>query len=336
MLADRSDGPAASEPRRPRAGPVAFAWAPPGQTAAVLTLLPELIDTEPLPPAFVVAHRAGAPAELLGAAAFVPTMRHGPSPGFRGLVRVVPGWRRLGIGGALVARLAAEVGAWDVPYLLAWQAEPEGEASRFMQALDFRIDYTLHHFLIDKSIVLPACRARVRRLHERGRIPPGYVLQPLAQVARAAVVALHAREFNAGFEATVAMLARELADPLVSALSFALWDGHTLAAYLLAGRGQDEIPEVRFWASDPLQRGGWAAAMVLEAFVRHASDRGGQVARYHCNANARAPLNVARKSGATETGTTHGWVLDVALPTLLPAPSAWPVAGPVITLGGAP
>lgn len=292
--------------------PITLAWAAPDQTAAVLTLLPELIDTEPLPPRFAVAHRAGAPSELVAAAAFVPAMRHGPSPGFRGLVRVLPGWQRRGIGGALVTRLAADVSAWDVPHLLAWQAEPEGVASHFMQALGFRIDYTLHHFLIDKTVVLPACRARVQRLQARGRIPPGYTVLALDQVPRAAVVALHAREFNAGFEATGAMLARELADPLVHTLSFALWNGHTLAAYLLAGRGNDGLPEVRFWASDPLLRGGWAAALVLEAFVRHASDRGGLVARYHCNAHARAPLNVARRSGATEVDTTHGWVLDIA------------------------
>ena len=328
-MAKCDDAPAAIELPPPRAEPVAFAWATPGQTAAVLTLLPELIDCAPLPPAFLVAHRAGAPSELLGAAAFVPAMRHAPSPGFRGLVRVLPGWRRQGIGRALVARLAAEVWAWDVPHLLAWQPEPAGEASRVMQALGFRIDYTLHHFLIDKAIVLPACQERVRRLQARGRIPPGYGLHALAQVPRQAVVALHAQEFNADHEAAAVMLARELADPLVGALSFGLWNGHTLAAYLLAGRGADELPEVRFWASDRRLRGGWAAALVLEAFVRHASDRGGQVARYHCNANALAPLNVARKSGAQEIAVTQGWVLDLAAPASLQSAPITAAAQPI-------
>ncbi len=303
-------------------GSLTLAWAASDQTAAVLALLPELLDAEPLPPRFAVVHRAGALSELVGAAAFVPTMRHGPSPGFRGLVRVLPGWQRRGAGRALVARLAAEVRAWDVPHLLAWQAEPEGAASAFMQALGGRIDYTLHHFLIDKTVAVPMCARLVRRLRDRGHVPPGWALLPLAQAPRAAVVALHAQEFNAGFEATAAMLARELADPRVSELSFALWDGQTLAGYLLAGHSADahgDLPEVRFWASDPQLRGGWAAALLLEAFVRHASDLGGHTARYHCNANARAPLNVARKCGAREVELRHGWMLDVETVSMSPS-----------------
>lgn len=307
---------------------ITLAWAAADQTAAVLALLPELLEADVLPPRFVVAHRAGAPSELVGAAALVPVMRHGPSPGFRSLVRVLPGWQRRGAGRALVARLADEARAWDVPHLLAWQAEPDGVASRFMQALGGRVDYTLHHFLIDKTVAVPMCARLVGRLRERGHVPPGWALLPLHQVPRAAVVALHAQEFNAAFEATAAMLARELADPRVSALSFALWNGQTLAGYLLAGHAADQdgdLPEVRFWASDPALRGGWPAALLLEAFVRHASDLGGHTARYHCNANARAPLNVARKCGARELAPTHGWVLDVDGDLAPASPSPSPV-----------
>ena len=244
-------------------------------------------------------------------------MRHGPSPGFRGLVRVLPGWQRRGVGRALVACLADEARAWEVPHLLPWQAVADGAASRFMQALGGRVDYTLHHFLIDKTVAVPMCARLVRRLRERGHVQPGCALLPLHQVPRAPVVALHAQAFNAGVQATASMLARELADPRVSALSFALWDNQTLAGYLLAGHAVDEhgdLPEVRFWASDPRLRGGWPAALLLEAFVRCASDLGGHTARYHCNTHARAPMNVARKCGARELEPTQGWVLDLGGP----------------------
>ena len=286
-------------------------WAPPSQTAAVLTLLPELLAVPALPPRFAVAHAVGSPSRLLGAAAFVPAMRHAPSPGFRGIARVLEPWRRRGIGRALLALLGTEVLAWDVPHMLAWQAESEGAASQFMRALGFRIDYTLHHFLIDKTVVLPMCARLVRRLRERGRVPAGYALLALDRIPRQALIELHAREFNAGFEATEIMLKRELADPAVRELSFALWNGTDLAGYLLAGFGSD-LPEVRFWASDPARRGGWAAALLLEAFVRSVTDRGWDSARYQCNANARAPLNVARKAGARELELTNGWVLDLS------------------------
>ena len=298
-----------------------IAWAAPGQTAAVLTLLPALRDAmvhdhAPLPPRLAVAHVRGARSQLLGAAVFVPVLHRGPSPGFRGLVQVLPRWQRRGLGRALVARLAAEVAAWDVPHLLSWRAEVDSEASRFMQALGFRVDHRIHHFLIDKTLILPACERQVARLQARGRVPSGYRLLPLAQVPRAAWLALHTREFNADPEPAAAMLALELADPLVQSLSFGLWDGRSLAGYLLAGRSaampeMPEMPEVRFWASDPALRSGWAAAMVLRAFVHGCVELGFASALYQCNANALAPLNVARRSGATELAVTQAWALDL-------------------------
>lgn len=300
----------------PRGVGIELAWAGGAQTAAVLTLLPELVEGQarPLPPRFAVAHLAGAPSQLIGAAAFVPIMHHGPSPGFRGVVRVLPAWQRLGVGRALLARIAAEVLAWDVPHLQCWKAEPDGDASGFMRALGFRVDYTLHHFLIDKSVVAPMSRRLVQRLRAGGRVPPGFALMPLHEAPRDLVVALHATEFNAGLKEAAAMLERVLGEPLVRDLSFALWDGRLLAGYLLAGRHTDGLPEVRFWASDPRCRGGWAAALLLEAFVHCGVERGGHAAHYHCNANARAPLNVARRCGARQLELCRGWVLDLTAP----------------------
>jgi GNAT superfamily N-acetyltransferase len=304
----------------PAGGDVKLAWAGPAQTAAALALLPELAQAAadapagaptPLPPRLAVAHRAGAPAELVGAAGFLPVVHERPTPGFRGQVRVLPHWRRRGLGRALLRRIADEVRAWDMPHLRAWQAEPEDEAGAFLRAMGFRSDFTLHHFLIEKTVVAPMCARLVDRLRAGGRVPPGMALLPLHEAPRGAVVQLHAAEFSAGHEAAAAMLARELADPLVRALSFALWDGTVLAGYLLAGR-HDGLPQVRFWASAPQLRGGWAAALLLDAFVRAGVDAGGDRAHYSCNANARAPLNVARRCGAQELPRTHGWVLDLS------------------------
>ncbi|CAN5115356.1 hypothetical protein BH11PSE9_BH11PSE9_32960 [soil metagenome] len=281
------------------------------QTTAVLALLPELLDAVAWPTRFLVAHLPGQPSALLGAAAFAPVIHRARTSGFRGQCRVLPAYRRQGIGRALVARLAAEVAAWDVAHLLSWQAEAEGPAASFMRAMGFRVNFGMHHFIGDYVTMKPLCARMTKALRRHGRVPPGFELLPLAQVPLAPVLALHCDEFDAAPAAAAAAIESALADPLMNRLSIALWDGRQLAGYVLAGPGED-MPELRFWASHPAHRDGWAAMLLLEGYTDRFLECGLPQSRFACNDRNLAPLNIARKIGARLESVRSGHVLDLA------------------------
>ncbi len=286
------------------------------QTTAVLALLPELIEAVALPTRFLVAHLPDRPSSLLGAAACAPVIHAAPSSGFRGQCRVLEGYRRQGIGRALVTLLAADVAAWDVAHLLSWQAEAEGPAAAFLRAMGFRVNFGIHHFIGDYTTMKPVCERMTKALRRHGRIPPGFELLPLAQVPLEPVLALHCDEFNAEPAAAALAIERALADPLTCRLSLALWDGLQLAGYVLAGQGAD-MPEVRFWASDPAHRDGWAAMLLLEGYTDVIAACGLTQARFACNDRNLAPLNIARKIGARLESVRSGYVLDLPVPDLV-------------------
>lgn len=304
--------------------PITVEPAAPGQTGEALELLanglPQL--SKPLtPPARVwVAHPVGEAARLLGAAVLWPVVQRGGVWGFRVHCQVLPTHRLQGIGRALIAALAAEAACWGVRRLITWETLVDGPATAFLQATGWRVAYTLHHFVPDKLTALPRCTQLVERLHRQGHVPAGFALLPLDAVPRAPLLALHCKEFNAVPQVAAELIDTHLADPLLRSLSVALWDGHQLAGYLLAGPGGD-LPEVSFWATSHEHRSGWAAAVMLHAFVKRVVDGGGSKARYHCNENARAPMNFARRTGAPLEKITRGWFLDVQ-PTAAPAPEA--------------
>lgn len=283
------------------------------QTEAVFSLLPELLQAPAWPSRFLVAHRQGEPSQLLGAAAYVPLVHAARLPGFRGQCRVLDGFRRQGIGRALLNRLAADVAAWDVPHLLSWQPEDPGSvAGQFMQALGFQVNFSIHHFIARYEAILPLCQRMTQALREHDRVPPDFRLLPLADLPLDAVVALHCQEFQASPAAARAAIEAALADPLSRALSLGLWDGQYVAGYLLAGRGTD-MPDLQFWASDPAYRNGWPAVLLLDGYMRKIAECGLSQSRFTCNSRNPAPVNVARKIGAQLEAVQHGYVLGLAV-----------------------
>jgi GNAT superfamily N-acetyltransferase len=304
--------------------PFIVARAQPGRTDAVWALLADGLPglSRPLapPPSLWVAQPAGGPAPWLGAAALWPVPQRGGVWGFRAHCQVLPAHRRQGIGRALLAALAAEAGQWGAPRLISWDTLGDGPGSAFAQAVGGQAAFRLHHFLPDKATALRRCAALVERLHRQGRVPAGFALLPLHEVPREPLLALHCQEFHAVPQAATHLFEAHLADAHLRALSVALWDGQQLAGYLLAGPGGD-LPEVSFWATAPGHRGGWAAAVMLHAFVARL---GGPKARYHCNELNRAPMNFARRTAAPLEKITLGWCLEVPThtpPTSTPAPS---------------
>ena len=311
--------------------PFTVAPASPAQVQAARVLLAEgqpglAVPLQPEPRWFVAA-RPGEPAALLGAAALWPVPQRDSEWGFRAQVQVQAACRRQGIGRALVAAISQETARWGVPRLLSWEPVDDGPVGAFLGAVGGRVSYTLHHFLPDKVTALPRCERLVERLHRSGHVPPGFALVPVDAVPREALLALHCAEFHAGAPAAARLIDAHLADPALHHLSVALWDGEHLAGYLLAGPGRD-VPEVSYWATAPEHRSGWAAAVMLHAFVKRVVDGGGSKARYHCNALARAPMNFARRTGAPLEKTTRGWCLDLQPPRLAAPAAATDMPGP--------
>ncbi len=289
--------------------------APVGQTAAVLALLPELTAAEALPPTFTVAHAVGFPSRLLGAAAFVPRMQHAEWPGFSAYCRVLPAFRRQGVGQALMGRLAAEVTAWDVKHLhAAGTHEARGAESQFLTTLGFRPSGSIHHFVGDTASTLPMCQRLVQTLRDHGRIPGGFTVVPLAEAQEDSVAALFCRQFGGSLARARAEVKRALEEPIGQALSLALRDDQQLAGFLMAREGK-QMPEVSYWVSDPSYRQGWPAALLLEGFVKRLKDLGVAQARYCCSDRTRATLNVARKTGARLDAVRHGYVIDLVPPS---------------------
>ena len=283
------------------------------QTAAVLALLPELLVADTLPATMFVAHAIGEPSRLLGAGAVETVVLHSHERGFHAQCRVLPAFRRAGIGRALVQRLGSQAAAWDAQQLMSWEAVEDGPASLFMQALGFRVGYTLHHYMGLGTTSVPLFARRAARLRERERVPPGFNLLPLAELPRAPVIALHCREFGATRAGAATLLAQMLADPRAAALSSGLWDGRQLAGYLLGVPAGDAC-ELRFWASDPAYRSGWAATVLLEAFMQRGLESGFDRARFHCNDHMLATHRVARRVGAELEAVKRGWALDLPAP----------------------
>lgn len=289
--------------------------APAEQTAAVLSLLPELMAAEALPPTFTVAHAAGHPSHLLGAAAFIPRMQHAKWPGFSVYCHVLPAFRRQGIGRALMLKTAAETAAWDVMHLHAAATHKDDSAeAQYLTRMGFRFSGGMHHFVSDQALTLPLCQRLVQALRAHGRVPEGFVLRPLAEAQADTVATLFCRQFGGSMARARALVTRALEDPIGQALSLALCDDQHLAGFLIAKWGND-MPEVSYWVTDPTYRHGWPAALLLAEFVERAHKMGMVQARYCCSDQTRATLNIARKTGAVLEAVRRSYVLDLTPPT---------------------
>jgi GNAT superfamily N-acetyltransferase len=286
--------------------------AAPDQTAAVLALLPELMSAQFLPPRFVVAHAADDAARLLGAAAYVPMVGRGHLPGFRSQCRVLPAFRRRGIGRALTARLGAEVLQWGVTHLHSWAGHRDGAEVDFLKSVGGQAGLGMHHFVGDTAVSFSICRRLVTALIDHRRVPPACRLLPMADAPLDAVALLYCSQFGGSPTAARQMIEQVMAQEMGRSLSYALWDGNMVAGFLLGGAGAD-MPELKYWVTDPTIRTGWPAIMLLDAFLAKLSTLGIQRVRYHCNDKTQATLNAARKTGAVLEAVFHTYVLDLSI-----------------------
>lgn len=278
---------------------------------AALSLLPELVGAELLPSRLWIASARGRPAEVFGAAAFVPVLRDQQHPGFRCFVRVLPRYRRRGIGRSLLLQMLDEARRWDVPRLNAWwPVDENGPEAQVLRAMGFTRSSTMHYFTGEVAKALPASARFVAALRARGRVPAGVATVPLHEVPRHQVVALYQRLLGGSWASTEARITRVLEDSQARALSVAAWDSRRLFGFMLMTL-RDACPEADFWVSDPDQRNGWVAALTLQGALEQLAALGYGGYRFHCNEHVHATMNFARRSGAQCIAQTHCLAIGV-------------------------
>ena len=277
--------------------------APAALVAASYSLLPELLTAEVLASDVLVAIDPRHPSRPLGAAAFLPTLHDEQLPGFRGLVRVLPAWRRRGIGRALAHELSRHAAQWGVAWLHAWDAHSPGPEASFLQSTGFDACLSVHHFVGDIETALAMSSARVELMRVRGRIPRSVAVVSLVEVPIASILGLYRSQM--GF-ASHEEIASNLQQQDCRADSTAVLDGDRLLGFLLTRPGGD-LPAADLWIVDSAERNGWAAALVLQATLQRMAQRGARGVRFHCNDRALATQNFARRIGARLESTRVGY-----------------------------
>lgn len=288
-------------------------WSPPRTirvagpelTLAALSLLPELLGSEALPSRIWVASAGDRPSWLQGAATFIPVLRNTAHPGFRCLVRVLPEHRRQGIGRALIGAVQAEARRWNLPYLHAWQpVDAQGAEAGVLRALGFRTLSLMHHFVGSTERSLLASARLEASLRGRRTGQGGVVVVPLTTVPRDQVVSLYQRQLGGSGEVIGQHIAHVLEDEAARALSVAAWDGQRVHGFLLLALKRG-VPHADFWVTEPDQRNGWVAALMLHESLRRLAEAGFALHRFHCNEHVRATMNFARRSQAECVAVQH-------------------------------
>jgi GNAT superfamily N-acetyltransferase len=283
----------------------------PELTHAALSLLPELLGSEALPSRIWVASAGDRPSCLQGAATFIPVLRNTTHPGFRCLVRVLPEYRRQGIGRALIGALHAEAQRWNLPYLHAWQpVDAHGAEAAVLRTLGFRTLSLMHHFVGSTERSLQASARLEASLRARRREQGGVEVVPLHTVPRDQVVSLYQRQLGGSSEAIGQHIGHLLQDEGARAISVAAWDGQRVQGFLLLSLSSG-VPQADFWVSEPDQRNGWVAALMLHESLRRLAEAGFTQHRFHCNEHVRATMNFARRSGADCVAVQHCVGIDI-------------------------
>lgn len=281
------------------------------QTTAVLSLLPELMSTEILPPDFIVAHPHDDPSRILGATAFIPKIHNTERPGFICYCRVLPAFRKQGIGSTLIQHLAKQVASWDVDYLHTASTYDDGSSEAdFLKRLGFEVSGSMHHFMSHAATTLPMLQRLVKALYGRGRVPNGFAIKPFSDTEPDALASLFCRQFGGSMTHARNQVELALKEPSGEKLSLSLADGNQLAGFLVASHDNTSL-EVKYWVTDPAFGQGWSAALLLDGCLSRANNLGFTQGRYSCNDKTRATLNIARKTGAQLEFLRRSYVLDV-------------------------
>jgi len=215
--------------------------------------------------------------------------------GFAILLHVLPRWRRMGIGRALLAQAKAHAQG-ETPALRAWHQVPQGSgADAFLIACGCSVVRRLLVFETDGA----RYQEWVRLMQRAGkRVPAALSVQPLAKAPQS-VAAMVAAEFRVPEAHMADKLDPRHPDPYDSSLSQVLfYNGEPAGAIL--GRRYGNLIEVDVNMVAPHLRRGVANLMLLEALARLSREAGIACFRFTCEQHVQDTINIGRRADAVQ------------------------------------
>ena len=215
--------------------------------------------------------------------------------GFPVLVHVREGWRRGGVGRALV-EAAMDAAAGETRFVRAWSpVEQDSAPARFLAACGFTVFKRLLTFETDGVAFETAMGALLRRA--RARVPADASLVTLAEAPAQEVVRLVAPQFDALPHDVAWRLRPGVAGGYDPALSLVLMHAGRVAGAILCRRFGDSI-EVDANVVAPAYRRGWANLLLVEGITRRARAAGLATCRFCCEEHVTNTLNLGRRTQA--------------------------------------
>jgi GNAT superfamily N-acetyltransferase len=260
------------------------------EAAVCRATLPETFPAVGPAPECYVAIAPGAGVVGAAAVAWIPR-------GFPVLVRVSSGWRRQGIGRALLRSAIADAGG-ETSALRSWNTLPEGgDEADFLLACGFRILRRLLMFETDAVEFERSMTALLSRLRMAGKLPRDMQLATLGETPPSELIALLAPQFATLPHDVAWRLTPDAPGAYDPALSLVLLMGRSTVGAMMCRRTADTV-EVDVSVVAPALRHSWANVVLLEATARRCHAAGITRFRFCCEPHVRDTLNLARRSGA--------------------------------------
>lgn len=239
------------------AGQACFSIRPAGvsDARAVRMLLP----AESSALSYCLIAESGDPPQIIGAAGITQVLRPRPLAGPGVAVHVIPPYRRHGVAGELiqkVAQYAAESGAQAI--YATQKVDSNSEEQQAWEALGFSVCETvLHHELplIEFEVQLTPL---LNRMQERGKIPASAKIIPLCDADIEAVLRLHLEELGGDPADLRKKLRGEVPNSFSARYSRILLVNGQTVGFILAHRAAQDIAYVDANVIAPEFRGRWA------------------------------------------------------------------------------
>lgn len=213
------------------------------------------------------------------------------------MVHVVPAWRGHGVGRALV-EATAEIARNRAQALRPLQPVPAGsQAAVFLRRVGFEPSDRIIHFEVDGLPFYADVLALRQRLDRHKRIPASARIVRLKDADPRAVAALVCRSIPALQAVVLARLRFDGPNPYDLDNSVVLLDAGTVRGVLIyVWNGGVPVIEVR--AVDPVLRGSWANALMLEEATRNAKDAGALRFRFFASDKLHDTMRLAERARA--------------------------------------
>lgn len=258
-------------------------------------LLPAMYTAEQSPDA-LVAVWGGATPSLAGAAA-TGTVHATGAMGFPFWLQVPPGFRRRGVGRALLAAIADRCRG-RTPVLRAVSPVSAGsQAAEFLTACGFADYDEIRHFETGTRAFNATMLSLCERLQRRGAIPPTTRVVPLRDAPVDQVAELIAVHFPGPRAQLRQRLTRGHAEAYDLDNSVAVLVGETLAGVVVAV-WDGPVPTIELRIVHRAFRGSWVNPLMLEAATRNGMSHGSTVFRFFADTANADTMRLAARIGA--------------------------------------